>query len=218
MPYAHLHMAQKSGVGVFVVRFNAKAPHKRANRKDDALGLAVLEQAFARIDHAMRAALIHAAQNAPLTCMLAPNANVGRNHFVAVIARVFHPQDGRNDAFLIKQPLEKRLDFALFASELLRIGNREPLAPPASAINWAGEGPGANFVLVATIAGFLARSLVFRAAPLGCARVRGRRSFLVVFSAFHACNSTMSEARDRSEHRREHDGHTGVSQEPKRAV
>ena len=90
MPDAHLHMAKETLVGVFVVRFNAETAHEVANRKNNALGFAIFEQTFVRIDHAVRSAFVHAAQNTHLTCFFVPYANIGRHDLVAIVTRVVH--------------------------------------------------------------------------------------------------------------------------------
>ena len=90
MPDAHLYMAKEALVGVFVVWLDAETAHEVANRKNNALGFAIFEQAFVRIDHAVRSSFVHAAQNTHLACFFVPYANIRRHDLVAIVTRVVH--------------------------------------------------------------------------------------------------------------------------------
>ena len=133
-------MAKEARIGVFVVGLDAEAAHKVANRENDTLGFAIFEQAFVRIDHAMRSAFVHAAQNTHLTCLFVPYADIRRHDLVAIVTRVVHAQNGPHRRFGVEQAVEKAFDFTLLAFQLLGVRHGKPFATAAFAIDGAEKG------------------------------------------------------------------------------
>ena len=190
MPDAHLYMAKETLIGVFVVRLNAETAHEVANRKNNALGFAIFEQTFVRIDHAMRSAFVHSAQNTHLTCFFVPYANIGRHDLVAIVTRVVHAQDSPHRRFGVEQTVEKALDFVLLAFQLFGIRHSKPLATAAFAVNraekrpWRSVSSSAARAKLAVTAGRRSLGELDRFARFGCLSRFVRLAWLAQFARF----------------------------------
>ena len=150
--HAHHGVAHEAGAAVLVVGWDAEPQHKAAHRADDLLGLGVLDQAFPRVDDAVRAGGVHAAQDVALrggraAGALAAAVLAGRglarraggergHHLVAIGVRVPHAQDGTQR--LGACHLGKQLGHTLvFRRKLLVVGLVDVLAGAALARNRA---------------------------------------------------------------------------------
>ena len=127
------HMAQPAGAIPLVKNLDLEGAQHAADIPDDGVGGLILDVAAVHRDDGVAARLIDAGDDLP-----PPIQGEGGVDFIAIMARLLHPQDGEDRRKLAQQ----LLNLFLLAAQLLGIGEVLQLAAAAFAEMGAGRGIG----------------------------------------------------------------------------